>query len=167
MAQNAETIFNEFRRLGDGGDSRTAEERLKDYCRDVLTAVEGFHFDYKCKQDHQNPQLDESDKRNLAKALSGFANSGGGVLLWGIKEGPPLELRPIHHIQPFLKREYCLNSSCGAQNYRCLLSTVRRYNAQLIASGTSMCSPVASLTMRSFSVSSRRNCSFGFSSSIP
>jgi len=117
MAQNAETIFNEFRRLGDGGDSRTAEERLKDYCRDVLTAVEGFHFDYKCKQDHQNPQLDESDKRNLAKALSGFANSGGGVLLWGIKEGPPLELRPIHHIQPFLT-VLSRKSKSSMMNYR-------------------------------------------------
>jgi len=104
MAQNAETIFNEFRRLGDGGDSRTAEERLKDYCRDVLTAVEGFHFDYKCKQDHGKPQLDESDKRNLARALSGFANSGGGVLLWGIEEGQALTLRPIAQIETFTKK---------------------------------------------------------------
>jgi hypothetical protein len=104
MAQNAETIFNEFQRLRDGSDSRTAEERLKDYCRDVLTAVEGFHFDYKCKQDPREPQLDESDKRNLAKALSGFANSGGGVLLWGIEEDQALTLRPIAQIETFVKK---------------------------------------------------------------
>jgi hypothetical protein len=56
---------------------------------------------------------------------------------------------------------------CGAQNHRCLLSTVPGYNVSPVASGNSTCSPVASLIMRSFSVSSRRNCSFGFSSSIP
>ena len=35
--------------------------------------------------------------------MSGFANSGGGVLLWGIKEGPPLRFSPIEQIQSFLK----------------------------------------------------------------
>jgi hypothetical protein len=103
VAHSAEAIFAEFRRLRDGNDMQTAEERLESYCRDVLTSVEGVHFDYKCKQDSRTPQLEESDKRNLAKALSGFANSGGGVLLWGIKEGLPPKLRPIAQIQTFLK----------------------------------------------------------------
>lgn len=103
VARNAEAIFNEFQRLRDGNGSGPAEERLESYCRDVLTAVEGIHFDYKCKQDSRTPQLEESDKRNLAKALSGFANSGGGVLLWGVKEGLSLQFHPISHVQTFLK----------------------------------------------------------------
>ena len=102
VARNAEAIFNDFQRFRDGDSSR-AEERLEDYCRDILTAVEGIHFDYKCKHDSRTPQLEDSDKRNLAKALSGFANSGGGVLLWGVKEGRPPKLNPITDIQTFLR----------------------------------------------------------------
>jgi hypothetical protein len=104
VARNAEAIFDEFQHLRDGNDPRTPEEQLERYCRDTLTTVEGLHFDYKCKQNSQTPQLEESDKRNLAKAVSGFANSGGGVLLWGIKEGPPLKLVPITQVETFLKR---------------------------------------------------------------
>src|SRR5262245_30114613 len=101
VARNAEVIFGEFQRMRDGNDLSTAEERLERYCRDILTAVEGLHFDYKCKQDSRTPQLGESDKRNLAKALSGFASSGGGVLLWGVKEGPSPRLIPIAQVQTF------------------------------------------------------------------
>src|SRR5262249_55156752 len=55
------------------------------------------------KHDTRTPKLDEPDKRNLAKAISGFANSGGGVLLWGIKDEMPPQLKPIANIQAFLK----------------------------------------------------------------
>ena len=60
--------------LAGRNDSRAAEKRLEGYCRDVLSAVEGLHFDCKRKHDRRMPQLEESDKRNLAKVLSGFAN---------------------------------------------------------------------------------------------
>jgi hypothetical protein len=42
-ADNAETIFNGFRRLRDETDSRTPEDRLESYRRGVLTSVEGLH----------------------------------------------------------------------------------------------------------------------------
>ena len=88
-----------------GGDPQTPEQRLRNYCTAILTSVERVHFDYKCKENDQTPTLGESDKRNLAKAISGFANSGGGVLLWGIKEetGKPLEFRPMSQVETFLK----------------------------------------------------------------
>ncbi len=66
--------------------------------------MEKHHFDYKTKHDRRNPDLDESDKKNLAKAISGFANSGGGVLLWGVDEGPPPSLKAISGVEAFLKR---------------------------------------------------------------
>ena len=34
----------------------------------------------------KNPNLtNNDDKKNFAKALSGFANSSGGILIWGIE----------------------------------------------------------------------------------
>ena len=59
---------------------------IVDYCKNVLGATERLHFDFKRKEEHQHPHLDGKDKRNLAKAVSGFANSGGGVLHWGIHD---------------------------------------------------------------------------------
>src|ERR1044072_6944125 len=96
-AQNAEAIYAEFRSLRDRSNGQTPEHRLTSYCQDVLTSVERLPFDYKTKTDTRTPALDDSDKRNLAKAISGFANSGGGVLLWGIKgeEDKPLQFKPI------------------------------------------------------------------------
>jgi len=100
---NAEAIFEEFQRIRDSLGSQTPEEQLESYCKNVLTSVERLHFDYKVKHDRRTPQLHEDDKKNLTKALSGFANSGGGVLLWGVDEGPPLQLKPITQIETFLK----------------------------------------------------------------
>jgi Putative DNA-binding domain len=36
-------------------------------------------------------KLDDSDKKNLAKAIAGFANSEGGVIVWGVdcRQNPP------------------------------------------------------------------------------
>jgi len=102
-AGNAEDIFEKFRGFRIGG-SNTPEEQFERYCREVLSSVEKLHFDYKEKNDRSKPELDESDKKNLAKALSGFANSGGGVLLWGVDEEPRPKLKPITAIEEFLKR---------------------------------------------------------------
>lgn len=37
------------------------------------------------KQLARSPEFDKSDKRNLAKAVSGFANSDGGLIIWGVE----------------------------------------------------------------------------------
>jgi hypothetical protein len=48
---------------------------------------EYLFMDFKCKNanDGSGP-LHDDDRKNLAKALSGFANSSGGVLIWGVKK---------------------------------------------------------------------------------
>lgn len=101
---NAEDIFERFRGFRTNGGSGTPEEQFDRYCKETLSPVEKHHFDYKTKHDSRNSNLDEADKKNLAKAISGFANTGGGVLLWGINEGPPLKLQSIAGVEAFLKR---------------------------------------------------------------
>lgn len=45
---------------------------------------EDLYFDCKTKKDTKKPILDSDDRRNLGKAVSAFANSEGGLLLWGV-----------------------------------------------------------------------------------
>lgn len=48
---------------------------------------ENFYLDFKSvttKSDYK--RLSESDKKNLSKALSGFSNTSGGIIIWGVKE---------------------------------------------------------------------------------
>jgi predicted HTH transcriptional regulator len=84
-----------------GGSVKTPSQLFLEYCTQVLGAVEGLHMDFKQKHDSRRPELDDDDKKNLAKAVSGFANSGGGVLIWGI-EDKTLSPRPITDIQTFV-----------------------------------------------------------------
>lgn len=46
---------------------------------------EDLHLDFKNVQD---PRLGPDDRRNLAIALSGFANSDGGIVVWGVDARP-------------------------------------------------------------------------------
>jgi hypothetical protein len=46
---------------------------------------EHLHLEFKQKGDRRGPELHERDAFHFSRALSGFANSDGGVLLWGIK----------------------------------------------------------------------------------
>jgi hypothetical protein len=103
VAHNAEAIFDEFRRIRDEHDPGVAQDALETYCRNILTSVERLHFDYKTKRNRQTSQLEDDDKKNLAKAVSGFANSSGGVLLWGIGGSPVPTLMPIAQIQTFME----------------------------------------------------------------
>lgn len=43
--------------------------------------VEDLHLDFKTLR---NSSFDRDDRRNLATAMSGFANSDGGVIVWGV-----------------------------------------------------------------------------------
>jgi hypothetical protein len=47
-----------------------------------LRQEENLHLDYKTLQREEFTHGD--DKKNLAKALSGFANSDGGLIVWGV-----------------------------------------------------------------------------------
>lgn len=45
---------------------------------------EDLYLDFVEKKDSSKAQLSDDDRRNYAKAISGFAHSDGGLLVWGI-----------------------------------------------------------------------------------
>lgn len=45
---------------------------------------EDLYLEFKQKADTRNGDLDANDKKNFSKALSGFANADGGILIFGI-----------------------------------------------------------------------------------
>ncbi len=69
---------------------------------------EGLYLEFKTKSNSNVADLDKEDKKNFADALSQFANSDGGVLIWGIKTDKPLdvakELRPIKEVSKFMAK---------------------------------------------------------------
>jgi len=75
---------------------------------------EHLHLDFKTVN---KTQMDRDDRKNLAKCISGFANSDGGVIVWGIEARKNEDgvdcaknKRPIENIQQFLSR---LNTLTG------------------------------------------------------
>ncbi|MCC7386879.1 MAG: ATP-binding protein [Deltaproteobacteria bacterium] len=92
-------IFNELRQVFAKPDAEAAFEA---YCRDELTGVESTYFDYKRSEGLQRGTLARDDQKNLAKALSGFANTAGGVLIWGVEErDAELSFTPIPQLERF------------------------------------------------------------------
>ena len=71
--------------------ARELFDRLRHGGTDALLALiddrepESFFLDFKRSEDDgQGSKLGRSDNKNLSKAISGFANSSGGVLVWGV-----------------------------------------------------------------------------------
>jgi hypothetical protein len=100
MSNVSENIFAELKKIS--AIPQGKEAALLSYCRGDLGLIEQLFFDYKEKQDRTNAKLDEKDKKNLAKSVSGFANSSGGVLIWGI-EDKSLKPKPISDIIEFAR----------------------------------------------------------------
>src|SRR5690242_7666517 len=68
---------------------------------------ENLYLEFKTKKDRSRPDLDDSETRQFSRALSGFANSDGGVVVWGIKtdkEDRASELKPISLVAEFEAR---------------------------------------------------------------
>ncbi len=73
--------------------------------------AEDLYLDFVEKTDPTTAALSIDDKRNLSKAISGFAHSDGGVLIWGIRarrdvqnaEFPDVarESKPIQNLDAF------------------------------------------------------------------
>jgi hypothetical protein len=71
-----------------------AKELFEKIKSDGKSAIEEFIFthkteelflDFKRSADNGNGQrLHQNDRKNLAKAISGFGNSEGGVVIWGV-----------------------------------------------------------------------------------
>ena len=67
-----------FKRLSDGGE--TEIDRLI-----VDRQSEELFLDFKrSADDGRGNRLHDNDRTNLAKAISGFGNSEGGVIVWGV-----------------------------------------------------------------------------------
>lgn len=87
-------------------NSINSEEVLKDFIKSKTK--ENLNLEFKQKQDSRIGDLAQRDISNFSKALSGFANSGGGVLIWGIetneKDESAKKLKPINEVDNFIKR---------------------------------------------------------------
>lgn len=59
---------------GEAGIERLIQER----------AQEGLQLDFKLKGRASHGAFEDTDRRTLAKAVSGFANSAGGLIVWGV-----------------------------------------------------------------------------------
>lgn len=71
----AEDLFAELTRDGESAIDRLIDDRQ----------TENLWLDFKRSgNDGEGSKLHESDWKNLAKAISGFANSDGGVVVWGV-----------------------------------------------------------------------------------
>ncbi|MCJ2099020.1 helix-turn-helix domain-containing protein [Methylobacterium sp. E-046] len=73
-------LFDRLSKEGEPGIRRLIAERMQ----------EGVQLDFKQKGDPRKGGFDANDKKILAKAVSGFANSAGGLLVWGVnaEKGP-------------------------------------------------------------------------------
>lgn len=80
---------------------KSPHQSVIEYCNNNLGGIEQVHFDFKEKRDPLRPALDDDDKKNLAKAISGFANGSGGVLIWGIQD-TSMSPRPISQVSKFI-----------------------------------------------------------------
>ncbi|MBN1865786.1 ATP-binding protein [Candidatus Sumerlaeota bacterium] len=102
-------------------------EEIRQYVTDRKN--EDLTLDFKTVND---PRLDRDDRKNLAKALSGFANSGGGIVVWGVNASKGNDgvdcaryLSPIQNLGLFKSRlqeltgEMVVPSVDGVQHKSC------------------------------------------------
>lgn len=93
-----EKLFNFF------NDIRV-EEDINRMIKDKIK--EGLYLEFKQKQDSRDGKLSNVDKEHFSKALSGFANSGGGIFLWGVevrkKDESAKKLKPINEVDNFIR----------------------------------------------------------------
>lgn len=89
--------------------SLTTEADLDALCQSGLE--EDLYIEFKQKQDRRHGSLDDSDRRNFSKAVAGFSNADGGVLVFGIettktKDGVDraTQLKPISDHAQFRSR---------------------------------------------------------------
>ncbi|MCR8633472.1 helix-turn-helix domain-containing protein [Paenibacillus radicis (ex Xue et al. 2023)] len=96
---NADLLFEKFQLEGYDLIEKMINEKQEEH----------LFLDFKEKSDSSRPGLSDDDKRNYAKALSGFSNSSGGIIVWGVstkreKDQPDAasEKKPISHLKKML-----------------------------------------------------------------
>lgn len=95
---SAKQLFDDLLKIKSESAPEILLDAFVDYCQKTLGSIERVHFDFKEKQDRRDGHLGDKDKKNLAKAMSGFANSEGGVLIWGISD-QSLHPKPVTDIE--------------------------------------------------------------------
>ncbi len=87
-------------------DSFINEDSLQSLINEKIT--EGLYLEFKKKEDASKPALGESDRANFSEILSQFANSDGGVVIFGVHTEKPNDaaaaLKPITNPEEFLRR---------------------------------------------------------------
>jgi Putative DNA-binding domain len=82
-----------------------SEDDLKRMITDHVK--EDLYLEFKQKRDRSKAQLEDNDKFNFSRALSGFANSDGGILIWGVetykKDESAKSLKPITDVDGFIR----------------------------------------------------------------
>lgn len=106
----AEDIFN---RIEDKGQ-RAIDEFI------LIRKSEELFLEFKRSSDHgQGKRLSDTDRNNLAKAVSGFGNSEGGVIVWGVDCSQDLDYAdvakakfPIQNVRRFVSWLEAAISGC-------------------------------------------------------
>lgn len=64
---------------------------------------ENLYLDFKRSSDNgQSNKLSQNDRNNLAKAISGFGNSEGGVIVWGVDCSNDIDGADVAHEETFI-----------------------------------------------------------------
>lgn len=112
---NAQTLFNRFDREGYALITEMVSTNQE----------ENLFIDFKEKSDPNSSSMSADDRRNYAKAVSGFSNSEGGLIVWGVyakhihKDSADVaqEERPIRNLKKFLTDlNSLLSSACVPLN---------------------------------------------------
>lgn len=117
----AEDLFEQFKAEGVVAIDRCILERQS----------EELFLDFKRSGDNGGDpkRLHDSDRKNLAKAVSGFANSEGGVIVWGVDCSQDFDgadvaraRKPIQNIKRFVSRLEGAVSGCTSPPHRGIVS---------------------------------------------
>jgi hypothetical protein len=102
-----------------GGDDSDSSQALS-WIRSAVQrgAEETLYLDFKQKSGAKSGVPGDDDRANLAKAISGFSNTDGGLVIWGVKAKPAskddadvaTDLVPISSLRTFVSR---LNALAG------------------------------------------------------
>jgi predicted HTH transcriptional regulator len=99
---------------------------------------EGLYLEFKQKADRRNGDLSETEKKGFSKALSGFANADGGVVVFGIETSKDVDgvdratsLKPITDHTRFRARLMDSNSILPNQSWMACALNVSMHKTML------------------------------------
>ena len=116
--------------------ARVLYERLVVYGESAIAELidgresEAYFLDFKRSSDNGcGPRLSTTDRKNLAKAISGFGNSEGGIIVWGVdctgtagQGDVPQEKFPLQDAAAFRARLEGIVSGCTVPGHEQVVS---------------------------------------------